>query len=62
MIKITFTVLNIQNGNRQKCTKLITRSEIVKWIDQEGKIEIVNGKLISIVDVNIERIQTTQAV
>jgi hypothetical protein len=50
MIKITFVLLDLQNGKRQRCSRKINRSEFLSWLDKEGQVETVKGKIVRLVD------------
>jgi hypothetical protein len=50
MIKITFILLDLQTGKHRRCSRKIDRSEFLSWLDREGQVETVRGKIVRLVD------------
>lgn len=60
MLKITFTLLNLQTGKRTQHSRKIDRSKFLSWLDREGQIEVVNGCIVRLV--NLQKHVIIQAV
>lgn len=50
MIKITFTLLNLQTNKRTQHSRKIDRADYLSWLDREGQIEVIRGKIVRLVN------------